>query len=233
MENDPRTYVEHENKLLKIGVGSSAGTAVGLIKAVMRFHGITLSEHELFNTAFAAHRRAAGGLGSGADIATAAAGQAILFTSEILKITPLSIPENWYFVVGFSGTSASTPRLIEAFNIAREKNPLAIKNILDQIETVVQQLAQLPPADQSMRLINKNNDLLNQLSQACDGVLETPPLRQMIQLAQDCGAAAKFSGAGGGDCVIALCDSVDMKQRVEHAWQNAGFYPVTQALAIN
>ena len=43
------------------------------------------------------------------------------------------------------------------------------------------------------------------LSRASGITIETPQLRRLAEIAQEHGAVAKSSGAGGGDCGIALC----------------------------
>ncbi len=80
------------------------------------------------------------------------------------------------------------------------------------------------------RALPHSQELLHQLSALCNNALETPPLTEMIKIATACGAAAKFSGAGGGDCVIALCADEKTKQKVYDAWSATGFLSVDKLL---
>ena len=57
----------------KIGLGSSAATAVATVGAMFETAGLSIEhmQDEVFSTAEAAHRAAQGGVGSGADVAAA------------------------------------------------------------------------------------------------------------------------------------------------------------------
>ena len=54
--------------------------------------------------------------------------------------------------------------------------------------------------------LRTNRQLLQKLGDFSHVTIETPLLQRMIQLAESAGAAAKTSGAGGGDCGIVLID---------------------------
>ena len=71
----------------------------------------------------------------------------------------------------------------------------------------------------------------------CHGALErwdelrglgivTPEIARMIDLAGSCGAAAKVSGAGGGDSVIAFARGDAAIDRVRERWRAEGFRPL-------
>lgn len=238
LENDPLTYVLAHDQLNKLGIGSSACVTVGAIKAITQFHGIYLETEALFKLAVKAHYTAQNKLGSGFDIAAAAAGYPIIYQSfnqslaidsddwESLTIKSIAMPEQWHFAVGFCGISASTSKLIKIFNDTRENNAAKIEPTLEHINILVHKLEQAILANNiqsGMALINDNRKRLLELSIICDSLLETPTLSLMIDLANAQGAAAKFSGAGGGDCVIALCPDKITKQKVYAAWESAGF----------
>ena len=64
--------------------------------------------------------------------------------------------------------------------------------------------------------MNENQKLLTKLG------VSTPKLESMIKAAIDVGAyGAKLSGAGGGDCMIALVDN-KKRNKVEHAIEQVG-----------
>jgi phosphomevalonate kinase len=66
---------------VKLGLGSSAATAVAAVGAVLEYAGVSLATNKelLFSVADAAHRAAQGGVGSGADIAAAVYGGFVRF----------------------------------------------------------------------------------------------------------------------------------------------------------
>ena len=230
LNNDPATYVITSNTLHKIGVGSSACTAVGIIKIITQAHGIQLDTHSLFKLAVQAHYQAQQKAGSGFDVAAAAACQAILYRKQSVleesDIFPISLPSSWKFAVGFSGVSASTPALIKIFEACLRTYPQRANKILNEIEKIVLLFFQALKNEQlqeAMHLLTANREYLKQLSALCDNALETPPLTRMIDIANSHGSAAKFSGAGGGDCVIALCPSDEVQEKIYKAWEAAGF----------
>lgn len=227
--NKPQTLRIQNGQPIKIGVGSSAGCAVGIIKAVTSFHGIRLDKQSLFAQATQAHQKATLSIGSGFDVAVAVMNKTLCYTKNT-RLTPLHLPDDWHITAGFSGLSASSSKLIHVFEQAKKNNPSTVSNILSEIEAVVQALAQLPKVKIAMALIQQNSMLLSKLSALCDNRLETPPLQAMIAIAQRHGAAAKFSGAGGGDCVIALCPTVQIKNQVIAAWGSQGFCPIDDIL---
>lgn len=64
--------------------------------------------------------------------------------------------------------------------------------------------------------------LLLSLTEISGTIVETPELHRLVSIAEAHGAAAKSSGAGGGDCGIAICGpQVDMKA-IQHEWNVHG-----------
>jgi phosphomevalonate kinase len=61
----------------------------------------------------------------------------------------------------------------------------------------------------------------------------TPALARLVAAARRAGAAAKPSGAGGGDCGIALVDSPARADAVRAAWRAAGIVPLAIAIAAH
>lgn len=239
LENDPQTYITRDDITHKLGVGSSACTVVGIVKALALFYNIPLDTNKLFKIATTAHSKAQKNLGSGFDIAAGVNGTAIMYTTKSnalamnYRITRITLPPDWHIAVGFSGASASTTDLIKIFNSARIENPKSVDSIVKQINKCVQALTARIKNNHiqaGMKLININQELLHQLSALCNNALETPPLTEMIKIAAACGAAAKFSGAGGGDCVIALCPDEKTKQKVYDGWSAVGFLSLDKLL---
>jgi phosphomevalonate kinase len=72
--------------------------------------------------------------------------------------------------------------------------------------------------------LRKNEDILRELGSKSRVNIETPELRQLAELANKNGAAGKLSGAGGGDCGIAVCYDNKTADKVKKAWQDAEFY---------
>ena len=76
------------------------------------------------------------------------------------------------------------------------------------------------------RRIEENRRLLSDLSRTSGITIETPQLRRLAEIAQEHGAVAKSSGAGGGDCGIALCPPETDTAAMCAAWEKAGIRPL-------
>lgn len=238
LTNDPATYIKSAGENLKIGIGSSACITVGIIRGILLFHKISLEVTDLFSSALEVHNNSQNAIGSGFDVAAAAAGQAIFYqkatdgSSAIIE--PLSIP-SWSLAIGFSGQSGHTPTLIETFNEAKKEQSKTVTKLQYQINQIVfamKNAIRNKDLLSAMACIRENRILLQQLSAICNGKLETDTLSTMIHVAEQHGAAAKFSGAGGGDCVIALCPNENTKKQIYKDWYALGFTPLKTILEL-
>jgi len=77
-----------------------------------------------------------------------------------------------------------------------------------------------------MRQIERNRALLAGLSRISGRTIETAELTRLVEIAREHGAAAKSSGAGGGDCGIALCPTDTDLTALRAAWRAAGIRPL-------
>ena len=77
-----------------------------------------------------------------------------------------------------------------------------------------------------MHQIARNRALLAGLSQIGGRTIETTELSRLVEIALDHGATAKSSGAGGGDCGIALCPPATDLVALRAAWETAGIRPL-------
>ena len=76
------------------------------------------------------------------------------------------------------------------------------------------------------RQIEESRRLLSDLSRTSGIVIETPRLRRLVDIARGFGASAKSSGAGGGDCGIALCPPGTDADAMCSAWEASGIRPL-------
>lgn len=115
------------------------------------------------------------------------------------------------------------------------------QDFCDQSEVCVQKLAQLLEKSslKESELNNisacfaQNRELLQKLSALTGTLIETPKLTRLIEDAIFAGIPAKTSGAGGGDCAIALT-TIYEKNRIESmksAWENHGIMPLNIEVA--
>jgi phosphomevalonate kinase len=240
----------------KLGLGSSAAAVVATIKAIFTLHGHDPSAattlDRIFKLAVLAHYAAQGNCGSGFDIAAATYGTTLVYQRfnptwlaeqqqctplatlvaqpwPDLEITPIKLPPNLLVLVGFSGASANTSTLIASMNAYKKAKPHEYAAFAAALQTVVHDLEHALATANTPNIlaaINRNRMLLAQLANQSGINLETPALTTLITIANHYGAAAKFSGAGGGDCGIALCTNTASAEQIKHAWQQAGITPL-------
>ena len=80
------------------------------------------------------------------------------------------------------------------------------------------------------RQVAGHRRLLADLSRMSGVVIETPGLSRLVEIACAHGAAAKSSGAGGGDCGIALHGPATSTAALRSAWAAAGIVPLDLAV---
>jgi mevalonate kinase len=201
----------------QFGFGSSSASTVCTVKALSELFKLNLSLEEIFDISYKTVLDIQS-KGSGFDIAAAVYGRTLYFTTRGRAIESLDI-EPLPLVVGYSGTKADTVMLINKVkgNFANRKNRL--EEIYNGIEVLVNQAkGAIMKMDWEMlgSLMNKNQKYLKELG------ISIEKLDSMIKASVNAGAyGAKLSGAGGGDCMIALVDE-GKREKVIGAIQSAG-----------
>jgi ERG8-type phosphomevalonate kinase/isopentenyl-diphosphate delta-isomerase type 2 len=243
----------------KYGLGSSAAVTVATMRALLDFYGLDLSPMQQYKLAFAAASRAQK-VGSGGDLAASLFGGCIRFTSvdrqwvvARLQDTPLAelIDMPWPglsvarlhalgarnrlgFMVGWTGDPASTPNLVSRVQGrgAAERERM-YHDFLDRSDACVNALADALQDDDERRTydsVRQARMLLAGLSTFTGTLIETPMLRELAEVAEAHGGAGKSSGAGGGDCGIAIVGPEVERDKIADAWREKGIVPLDLAL---
>ncbi len=201
----------------KFGFGSSSASSVCVIKALSELVDARLSQKEIFDIAYKTILQIQG-RGSGFDVAAATYGGLLYFFTGGKIIEPLNI-KSLPLVVGYSGVKADSVTLMNQVAELAKQKPELIQGLYNQIGTLVEQAKQaLLKNDwaQAGQLMNQNQEYLNKLG------VSTGKLNKMIYAARGAGAyGAKLSGAGGGDCMIALVPE-DKRENVQKAIASVG-----------
>ncbi|VVB54575.1 Phosphomevalonate kinase [uncultured archaeon] len=236
----------------KVGFGSSAAATAGLVAAILSHAGDDLSLREakdrVFKISTLAHYLAQGKVGSAFDIAAATYGGTLIyerfdpewliketnakplpqvidekwpsFTAEHLKM-----PEGFTLLAAFSGVSASTTEFVKKVSELKKTNPMEYNLIYGAIADITHHFiaaAKEGDTEETLSLLCENRKLLLQLQRSSGVTLEIPQLTNIIETANKAGAAAKFSGAGGGDCAIAVTYDHKVASEVKKKWAEAG-----------
>lgn len=198
----------------KPGFGGSAAACVAAVVAADALAGRERDAASVFRRAFTAHR-AVQGSGSGVDIAASAHGWVQRFSNgsctPVEAVTP---------VVVFSGQSARTgPRVMQYLDWGPR----------DSFVGASVEIVELFDIDPVAALLEAHG-LLAAMTTAAGIDWDTPALRHISAVAEDCGGAAKPSGAGGGDCAVALFDDPESRAAFVSRIAEAGLSVLPVAL---
>ena len=199
------------------GFGSSSAVTVAFAKALTCLYGLKLTNQELFEMCYQTVLEVQG-VGSGFDIASAIWGGTIKYVTpakvvETMKISHLPI------VVGYTGIKADTPTLVRMVDSKLANSPAHINQIFDEIGQVTEKTCSaLVKKDFPLvgQQFNRHQELMRKLG------VSSIKLENLIFAALSAGAyGATLSGAGGGDCMIAMADIKKIEQ-VKAAIKKAG-----------
>ena len=231
---DIRGKMEREGK--KFGLGSSGSVVVLVIKAMLAFYERPAERDLLFKLASAVLLKR-GDNGSMGDIACIVSEDLVLYQSfDREKVAqwleeedlPTVLARDW----GFSISSVE-PALKFDFLVGWTKEVAVSSHMVKQIKDnmnasflqaskeIVANLVKALEAGQEEKIM----ELLEQASQLLEGLssdIYTPSLRQLKDASRDLKAVAKSSGAGGGDCGIALSFDQNSTTLLKKRWADLG-----------
>lgn len=200
-----------------VGLGSSSAVTVATFKALSELFNRQLSLKDVFDFSYQVNL-AIQGVGSGFDIAAATFGKTTYFVTGGKTIQPLSmIPLP--LVVGYSGIKADTPYHVRKVAEHFKAKNAELQKIFEKINYLVN-LAKnaITKKDYTKlgKLMTENHILLQKLG------VSMKRLDKMVEAAITAGSwGAKLSGAGGGDCIIALTPP-GRRRQVEKAIEVVG-----------
>ncbi|RGE24195.1 phosphomevalonate kinase [Leucobacter sp. wl10] len=234
----------------KFGLGSSAAVTAAVVAALDEFYGLGLDLERRFRLALLAtvevSPRASGG-----DLAASTFGGWIRYVSpdrDAVRAhraehgiaatlesdvwsgcgaTPLPRPEALRLLVGWTGSPASTERLVAGVGGAARTAPAerpgatfvdASRDCVDRLSAAL--LHRDGPA--ALAAVRRARRLLQGLGESAGIRIETDRLRTLCEIAEQHGAAAKPSGAGGGDCGIALAPADLDANGILREWEAHG-----------
>jgi phosphomevalonate kinase len=222
---DSRPFLTGERKL---GLGRSAATLVAAVAACLAADG-RADAAEILGRALAANARFQDGRGSGGDVAAAVHGGVVEVRRGPagLAAAPRGLPTGLHLVVGWTGEPAPTAPLLARFDPRRAPAALAaLAAVADEAAAA----AVAGDADRLLEAVDRSHDLLARLGEDTGLPIVTPTLARLVAAARRAGAAAKPSGAGAGDCGLALARSAAQAEAVRAAWREAGVLPLPLAI---
>lgn len=239
----------------KLGLGSSGAVTVATVAATTAFHGCALDIYARFRLALLAAARLDPS-GSGGDLAVGTWGGWVEYRSpdrhflldladglgidhaihatdqDGCRVRPLTVPHGLRFLIGWTGRPASSQALVA--NLRRggaDPSGVAYRQFTRVSDTcTLEAIAAARAGDRSgfLERIRHARTLLARLDAATGLGIFTDRLRELCHSAEVLGGSAKPSGAGGGDCGLAVFDE-DARPPIEKLyarWRAAGIEPL-------
>ena len=220
----------------KYGIGSSGSVTVLTVKAMAKLYSYDISSEELFKlSSYVLLKR--GDNGSMGDIACISYENPVMYTSfdrnlikekmknsslaEIMnlewgyKIEKIHCPEKYEFLVGWTGIpSISGKMIIEVKNSINneflEKSEEIVRNLKNGIEQGNKKIIS--------EKVEENSKLLKMLHEK----IYSRKLLELVESAEGLDICAKSSGAGGGDCGIAISFNKNDTEKLLERWESKG-----------
>ena len=220
----------------KFGIGSSGSVVILTLKAMAALYELDLEPELLFKLAsYVLLKR--GDNGSMGDLACIAYEDLIYYRSfdrELIrkrmdKVDLLQLlAEDWGFEI-----RSIKPRLAMDFLVGWTKQPAISKDLVNQVKSAISESfltgsrTQVDALEKALLAgeklaIQSSLEQAGQLLERLSPSIYTDKLKILKEVAEGLNCVAKSSGAGGGDCGIALSfDAASSKQLIQ-AWQEAG-----------
>lgn len=226
--------MEREGK--KFGLGSSGSVVVLVVKALLALYNLSVDQNLLFKLTSAVLLKR-GDNGSMGDLACIVAEDLVLYQSfDRQKAAAWLEEENlatvlerdWGFfisqvkptlecdfLVGWTKEVAVSSHMVQ--QIKQNINQNFLSSSKETVVSLVEALEQ-GKAEKVIEQVEVASKLLEGLSTD----IYTPLLRQLKGASQDLQAVAKSSGAGGGDCGIALSFDAQSTKTLKNRWADLG-----------
>jgi phosphomevalonate kinase len=218
----------------KLGLGGSAAATVLAVRASRP----DLTEQQTLSLALAAHWIEQGGSGSGGDVAASTLGGVLrvagripwrsveeAMQDQLLEANPiearkLAIPDDLRMLLAFTGEPADTRVLVRQVRaLAAGDGPRwrvcesAITKACEALSAALESSRR----EAALQAVRDGAAAMAQLGEAAKAPIVTEALTKACALAASAGAAAKPSGAGGGDCAVVLAFGDEALARAEAA----------------
>lgn len=232
---------ELESEGKKYGLGSSGAVIIGILKSILMFHKINISDLELFKLAVLTQLKM-DDITSGGDLAASIYGGMVYYErydlNWLLEHQDLSvIKESWpglvieeidyddlKLVVGWTKKVSSTKEKIQDFKrkeISFSWYEKAYQVVLNTKDALIKD---------DFYNIKQNvlyyQELLNILENDYGYLINTKELHLINESVNQLGYAGKISGAGNGDCGIGIYQQKRCHKKLYETWRNNDIEPL-------
>ncbi|MDP8206207.1 MAG: hypothetical protein P9L92_06045 [Candidatus Electryonea clarkiae] len=216
LDNSEFFHTDSDGKTVKLGLGSSAAEAVGVIALRYERAGKSWDDHYecIAKTAIEVHHKAQGGKGSGADVAACAYRRPIKFrkTANGFEVETLNLKKSKLegkISLAWTGKPANTRVMVTKFEKWFAKAPIEDKflfaDLMQKSHTIADGFSKT-----SLKSLIKNLEdyivVLHQIAEKAGFEYMLPIHIEVFDWANSKGGFAKPTGAGGGDMILLLGD---------------------------
>lgn len=204
---------------IKLGLGSSGAVVAAIIKGLNQHYQLHIDHLSLYKLCVISQIELQV-KGSYGDLAAAVYGGIIRYTRfkdfdckeaitnliamdwEGLSITYLDWPFQLHWVVGWTGHPASTKKKVDY--ISMYESDVSYIELLKQAKEIVDDIVECHSVEIFLEGIQRYRSWLKRLEEITHIEIETPLIKDFIDVCSRNFGVAKSSGAGGGDCAIAF-----------------------------
>lgn len=231
----------------KLGLGSSGAITVATVRALLQFYRLDDDDELVYKLSVLAQMNL-GDSSSFGDLAASCYTGWIKYTNfdhkfvthrlrriptkrlveldwPALNIERLRVSEKIDFLIGWTGSPASSNRLVRDVQTQKKQSHREYRHFLTESKESVDQLALALETNDTASIkeaVTRNRRALLEMGQQTDVMIETPALEELIELAAKNEAVAKTSGAGGGDSGIAFVFDESNHSNLIADWEKAG-----------
>jgi phosphomevalonate kinase len=225
----------------KLGLGSSSAVAVALdagLRSYFGGRGVTGLSLRALKRMLDPYRRGQSGNGSGIDLATSLCGGVIRYRIDQDSLEPevssLALPDGLTLLFVWSGTPASTPKLVDRFRAWRRAQPVRSSRLVEDMIASCekgQRAIERSDADALVEQIQYYGDLMGTIGTEMGVAIVDQAHAAIKARAEGLGAAYKPCGAGGGDLGMAAATDSGLLHDLERWLEENGYTPL--ALTID
>ena len=224
----------------KLGLGSSAAAAAAVAGAIYAAAGRDVSDEavrkEILEVALDGHRSIAPD-GSGADVAASVLGGFVRFRrlGQGVETHALRWPTAVPLVVVWTGRAVRTSDMLTAVGALAQRDPDRHRACMRKLGTEADQLVSAVISSDVTGLIqglDAYGSAMGVLGEAAGISILDETTQAIRELARSCGGAAKPSGAGGGDVVVAGFQGVNEAATFRAGCTQKGFEVLSLDLGV-
>lgn len=234
------------NNNKKYGLGSSGAVIVGIIKSILLFHNVKISNIDLFKLSVLAQIEISD-LTSGGELAASIYGgwvhyqrydliwvmnrkgkfdELLRYDWPLLKIETLKTP-NIKLAVCYSGISQVSSDFVN--KVAEINDKTWYSTFLNKTHLIVEQFKEALIRNDYYtikHMVELYKEAIDDLAKEVDIEIVSKPFKLMLKIAEDLGFIGKISGSGHGDCGFAIVENEDDIKTIHKEWKKNGLEPL-------